>query len=454
VAEAEFIAHPELYQLRSGEAYLDNDHDGMPDVWEDNNGLNKYNSDDGALDSDDDGYTNLEEFLAGENNPVSYPTNTTFTEIPTNTTLAYPGYMESVTDPVFGSKVTRLTDYNEHWGSLSYPKTQDWNQDMSFIIRNYKVIDTSDWHSLGLIDGRLFDYRWSSVNPRVLYGLKHFYNDDDQQGGFEDDFVFKKMTILPDDTFHYDDLITFSHNDYKWVYTGPGEGNIDFNDKYVVFAAKKIGEDYLTAILYDIENDTTVIHDFTDIHWGDEAYVPDLTEVDWISVSPLGNNILINWRPDDDGAIDQYDLNFNFVRRLSERAGHGDMGVTADNKEIYMQYEYGTRRGIWQYDLETGEETKVLPDKYNGGHVSCRNYRRRGWCYLSTTAEGHREVFALKLDKSGTVNRFVQTRITAGNSQGSVSPDGTKILFKSEWNNETAIVDGNHVDEVFMAEWE
>jgi hypothetical protein len=450
--EEEFIAHPELYKLQGGTAYQDSDHDGMPDLWEDNNGLNKYDNSDGAIDSNNSGYTNLEEFLNGGSSTIVYPEETTFTEIPTDTTTPYPDYMASVTDATFGSKITRLSDYNTHWGSLSYPKTQDWNQNMNFIILNYKVIDTSDWHSLGLIDGQFFDYRWSSVDPRVLYGLKHLYNDDDEVGGFEDDFVFKKMTINPDSTFHYDDLITFSHNDYEWIYTGPGEGNIDFNDKYVVFAAKKIGEDYLTAILYDIENDIATTYDFTDIHWGDNPYTPGLTDVDWISVSPLGNYILINWRPDSDGGIYQYDLDFNLIRQLTQSSGHGDMGVTADNKEVFLEYEYGARRGIWQYDLETGEETKVLPDKYNGGHVSCRNHRRRGWCYLSTTQEGYREVFALKLDHSGTVNRFVQTRITAGNAQGSVSPDGTKVLFKSEWDNHTAELDGTHVDEVFMAE--
>jgi hypothetical protein len=43
--------------------YPDADHDGMSDIWEINNGLDPNNPNDGRLDKDGDGYTNVEEFL-------------------------------------------------------------------------------------------------------------------------------------------------------------------------------------------------------------------------------------------------------------------------------------------------------------------------------------------------------------------------------------------------------
>jgi hypothetical protein len=41
----------------------DQDEDGMADDWENANGLNPNNPDDGVLDADGDGYTNVEEYL-------------------------------------------------------------------------------------------------------------------------------------------------------------------------------------------------------------------------------------------------------------------------------------------------------------------------------------------------------------------------------------------------------
>ncbi|KAB7530499.1 hypothetical protein F8C76_03045 [Flagellimonas olearia] len=48
--------------INGGAHYVDNDNDGMPDEWEEANGLDT-SIDDSAQDKDGDGYTNLEEFL-------------------------------------------------------------------------------------------------------------------------------------------------------------------------------------------------------------------------------------------------------------------------------------------------------------------------------------------------------------------------------------------------------
>jgi hypothetical protein len=51
--------------IASGSACADTDSDGMPDVWENSNGLNPNNSSDNIEDTDGDGYTNIEEYLNG-----------------------------------------------------------------------------------------------------------------------------------------------------------------------------------------------------------------------------------------------------------------------------------------------------------------------------------------------------------------------------------------------------
>jgi pectate lyase len=52
-------------ELKGGEAPADADHDGMPDAWETEHGLDPGDPADGATDKDGDGYTNLEERLNG-----------------------------------------------------------------------------------------------------------------------------------------------------------------------------------------------------------------------------------------------------------------------------------------------------------------------------------------------------------------------------------------------------
>jgi len=47
----------------TGKACTDSDHDGMPDTWEIKVGLNPNNPSDANADSDNDGYTNIEEYL-------------------------------------------------------------------------------------------------------------------------------------------------------------------------------------------------------------------------------------------------------------------------------------------------------------------------------------------------------------------------------------------------------
>jgi hypothetical protein len=49
--------------LKGGEAPIDADHDGMPDAWEKDHGLNPNDPADGAIDPVGDGYTNLERYL-------------------------------------------------------------------------------------------------------------------------------------------------------------------------------------------------------------------------------------------------------------------------------------------------------------------------------------------------------------------------------------------------------
>jgi hypothetical protein len=58
--QADYDVHP---VLASAAPPADGDADGMPDSWETTQGLDPQNSGDAVLDPDQDGYTNMDEYL-------------------------------------------------------------------------------------------------------------------------------------------------------------------------------------------------------------------------------------------------------------------------------------------------------------------------------------------------------------------------------------------------------
>lgn len=77
-------------ELAGGTSPLDTDHDGMPNVWEVEKGLNPNSASDGSQDNNGDGYSNLEEYLNAlalgqegiDTDPPSPPKNLQFMQVP------------------------------------------------------------------------------------------------------------------------------------------------------------------------------------------------------------------------------------------------------------------------------------------------------------------------------------------------------------------------------------
>ncbi len=371
--------------------------------------------------------------------PLNYPPDGVFTSTTVPTT-SNPGYLDSYMDKMFGTIITRITDkdvfnafgnscgYSNYHPVHQYPKNQSFNSDETYIRINHTLIDAHTFHIVKDITGHVWERKWSNLDPNIIYGMqKH-----------SDRFSFVKQDISAG--YNVVDLISFPLSIYDEMYIGPWEGNIDKNDRYVVLSARKKNQSYLTAIVYDIQaNSIFAQKDFPSILWRDSSGNQVL---DWISVSPLGDYILINYKADPENSdsdfrssIYEYDMSLNFLRELANQGNHGDMAIDADGREVYVQFEYGSSRGIWSYRLDDGHRLRLLPDKYSGGHISGRAFGRPGWCYVGTNATDHSEIFALKLDGSGTVNHFGHTHKSYSvAAYASPNHDGTKVLFKSDFS--------------------
>ncbi len=386
-----------------------------------------------------------------------YPATTTLTARATDAGLSAPAAGEFAYDNVFGTKITRVA--NSDQAISNYPKVQSWNQDMSLLRIGSRIYDAVTLEETAITSGktgheayatlcsRSSDYfRWSTQVANRFFAITSSYQ--------------LVQAEISGTTVNCSNVLD-SFAEYEVVHMGPHEGNIDVSDKYVVFSAKKPDDSTIYLILFDLTSGTRVwTKQLPNDNWNwiqDPDFPDDPTKgywapgkLDWISVSPSGNYIVLN---NDNGAHDgmyRYDRDFeNGVKlqyrwdgdgQLYSEGGHGDIGFDAEGHEVFVQFVSGV--GIYSFDLdnpaELGEE--LLSSPYGGGHISCRNTKRTdGWCYVSTRVDSYQQVFALKLDGSGneTVQSYSQSHVGAEYQTvyGSPSPDGTKVIFNSYWGN-------------------
>jgi len=381
-----------------------------------------------------------------------FPPTATLSERFTDNSIVRPDKGEFVMDNVFGTRITRM-DKSDN-AIANYPKSQSWNQDASLLRVGSRLYDAHTLQETDITHGkttseayhtlcsRSSDYfRWSNKAANTFFVM-------------DSSFRFIQAGITGSNVDCSNILDAFV--EYEEVHIGPHEGNIDYDDKYVVLSAKKPNDTTYYIILYDIASKTRVwTKTIVDNSWisVDGDWQP--SQIDWVSISPSGKYIVINER-DKNGYQDglyRYDNNFTDPRRLQydydgtlySEGGHGDMGYDTDGNEVVVQFMTGL--GVHSFNLDNPDELgkELLLSPYGGGHVSCRNTRRKGWCYITTHETGYKQIFALKLDgtHNESVQNFAQSHIHDAypETYGAPSPDGTMVIFNSNWGNINGEVD-------------
>jgi|GEM_PF-3276371 hypothetical protein len=373
-----------------------------------------------------------------------FPARSNFFEI-ARVDVPKPDPNQSFVEPLFGTTITRITNRtNETANAHPYPKSgSSWNCDNSIIKMQYRLYNAKTLKELPLTAGLnqdeaykivgsplngAGDLRWSKSNPNLLYVL-----DSSKR--------FKKVTLNSDQNSTQSEiLLDMSSFGFENISIGNSEGNLDYDDEYVVFSARKDEDDTVYVMLFNLkENKLIWTKELQRGKWRDNW--SDADSFDWITIDPTGEYILVNA----EHKMWLYDRDLGSEFQLAEYGEHGDIGINSDGVPIYIQLIYGGV-AIRSYNLQTHEVFDILPSNYGGGHISCRNYKRKGWCYVSTSQEGFREVFALNLDQNSTfkVERFAQSRNSDSGTrytQVNVSPDGKKVLFASDWGDDGEVLE-------------
>jgi hypothetical protein len=383
--------------------------------------------------------------------------------------LPKPQKLALFTEPVFGSTMVRITDArldNQPGAFPQYAKRQAWNADESLMLL------TCDDGSFSLYDGTTYrrvksmapvggeDVFWHPTRKEIV-----LYNPGNEM---------RQYNVLTDD-----DALVVSMPEFYFAHTR-GEGNLSRDGRY--YACYGCDYDEATGellprafVVVDLDAKTEISR-FT--------LTNSLDDFDWISISPLGNYVVVDYATLVTGrfnGIEVYDRQFKFLWQKPLGSGHSDLTVDGNGDEclvIGVYDDVDNESQVWKYRLRDGKATLLLGGMnwsfYN--HISCRNTLDREWCWISAyDGEGRLtddsaswlpfedEVFAVKLDGSLEVRRVAHHRsrrfspstpdgdnsVYWAEPHATASPSGTRILFGSNWRehiNESTGIDAYVVD--------
>lgn len=349
--------------------------------------------------------------------------------------VAMPGYLESLTDPTFGSNVTRVTgdvgelipNVDARWDAVArhgYSKEAAWNADQTLLLlrqhHGFPSMIFLNGQSYEPVFGRNLgpgsELRWHPREPDTMVYVK-----DHQIGKW---YVREETTEV---------VATF--DDYAELQIGPWEGNLSHDGKMIGISAKKDGK--RVGFAYDLENGTK----------SSDLELPVGT--DWISVSASGKHLVVNghFNGNEGDQTQVYDLRGKPVGELWAEFGrpsHYDLTMDADGADIAVgvsksQPDLGR---VIKRRLTDGAVT-VLTSGGFAGHTSTRNIQRQGWAYVTYQYRGtdwlpyRDEVVAVKLDGSLQVERIAHLHSLEADyltqAHAVPSPDGTHVLWASSW---------------------
>jgi hypothetical protein len=359
--------------------------------------------------------------------------------------LAKPGYLQPITEPTFGTRLVRITGdpgtaigngVSGSWPSAAarheYSKSQAWSADGKLL--NLSAMSGAVGPGAQLfLDGETYqplfarshpgpEARWHPTLPDVMI------------------YVASNGSIGHWNARTGAATLKFTTAAYSSAYMGNYEGNPSFDGRYVLVNATRNADGRAVAYVVDIQAGTKG----PDIDVLAQGFAT-AADLDFASVSASGNYVMLWGKINGvaqaakvftrDGALVQTWTDF--------RVGHLDLGYdAAGNDVMFTAAASGTyAKRFLSRRLDNGAVTLVSPAISYDWHASTKNYGRRGWGYgdtgdrTGTALDG--QVYALKLDGSMTVERLAFHRSTSASysaqPQASVSPDGRRVIFASDW---------------------
>jgi hypothetical protein len=382
-----------------------------------------------------------------------------------------PSYLSSITDPTFGTKITRIANdtgqsmspVNGTWGSDArhdYSKNQPWNSDNTLLI-----LENSNSPSQLILDGNTYQ-------PK--YGKCSNYSEGGARWHPSPRHPHERISVQGS-TLEWFDVVNCTQTrswrlPFSVNYFGSGEGNPSANGRYVLLA------DATHMFVVDMDP-RPPFSGYPNKRIG-PAYnfstcgLSDCT-TDWVSISPSGKYAVVRYKGNHTRVFDVNPTTLELTPRPMPSGspqcgagqaaagyifsvGHADMTKNPfdNNKDVIVgqgnragcpsQVDGVSMGGVVMVRLKDNKVTTLTGPKNEAWsfHVSTRNYDRPGWAYVSYfPGSGRRfndEIIAVKMDGSKSVKRLAHTRSDSSDCYRCQphpvpSRDGRRVLWASNW---------------------
>ena len=409
-------------------------------------------------------------------------------------TLSQPLYAMGVVEPTFGTLLTRITDdagksigaLGSSWGAVArhvYSKVQPWNSNMSLLsIDNHGTGYSPvllDGHSYQPVEGPCPNYdRWDARwHPKLI----HSHEQINVNKAGTELMWFDVVNCVKTRSWPLPIVSAYG--------IGSGEGNVSNSGRFVAIANQQ------QMVVVDMDPPPGVAPPYPYQRIGPvytfaacslDVAQPDLGRISNVSISPSGRYIDVKYGRDTTESMVECDTLCDLHRIFEVDSGlvirphnmadnslrcgsfsarpngwvyplkHADM--TLDPDDNYEDVLIGGRScpgstlgHVVKVRLRDGQVTSLTNpvNEPSYSHGSARNLVRPGWFYVTYSRDpvfaGCRfwgEVVAVRTDGSGSVQRFGHYHSTASTfdaeAQAVPSPDGTCVLFASDWEDHAA----------------
>lgn len=396
--------------------------------------------------------------------------------------LAKPELGQTIVDPDFGTKITRITDVAKQWPGRTtavpvYPTIPTWNADESLLFlyirgEGHALFNGKTYQFLKILDINPPDLEqvyWDTKNPDILYYIDNMQNNAK--------IVYTKLT-----KYHVSSGVKEVLHDFA--------NDIKSGGKLATACANGLaiggGEDpFFTSLDNDLiglgcalpengPNGAVMFNGFTYRISTNEIGAIKKNEATVPQAMPQGK---MTFSVTDLSSIQVYNpISNDLIRNIPiDGSEHGDMLINAKGEEIFASVQYDGPSGSGSLlfaNLSTGVVKTMIGeaagDKYppGGTLISGRAYKNPGWVGVAIAGDPKSSSNLTGVDylKTGTfldqeiilANIDVNTKAPLGycrvgrhrtfNIDGywgqpniTMSPSGTRLIYQSDWGGGSTI---------------